>query len=57
MTDSVNRSVESYAADVEATRARIAATIDTLQDRLQPRVLATQAVDGFSPMLSPKRLN
>ncbi|TFU06565.1 DUF3618 domain-containing protein [Polymorphobacter arshaanensis] len=48
MTDNSNRSVESYAADVEATRARIAATIDTLQDRLQPRVLATQAVESLA---------
>ena len=48
MTDSSNRSVESYAADVEATRARIAATIDALQDRLQPRVLATQAVESLA---------
>ncbi len=48
MTEDSNRSVESYAADVEATRARIAATIDTLQDRLQPRVLATQAVESLA---------
>jgi hypothetical protein len=48
MTENSNRSVESYAADVEATRARIAATIDTLHDRLQPRVLATQAVESLA---------
>ena len=48
MSDSSDRSVELYAADVEATRARIAATLDALQDRLQPRVLATQAVETLA---------
>lgn len=48
MSVSANRSVESYAADVEATRARIATTFDTLHDRLQPRALATQAVESLA---------
>jgi len=48
MPNSANRSVESYTADVEATRARIAATIDTLQDRLEPRALVAQAVESLA---------
>lgn len=48
MTEYTDRSVESYAAQVEATRARIANTIDTLHDRLQPRVLATEAVESLT---------
>lgn len=39
-------STHSYAADVEASRARITATIDDLQNRLQPRALVGTAVEA-----------
>jgi hypothetical protein len=36
----------AYAQDVEATRARVLATIDDLQARLAPRALVGNAVEG-----------
>lgn len=40
--------VEHYAAEADATRERIASTIDEIQDRLDPRRMLTDAVDKMT---------
>jgi hypothetical protein len=51
MTTVPERTPEAYAKDVEATRARVLATIDTIQARLQPRALIGSAVEGTASAL------
>lgn len=40
--------VDNLEADAEATRDRIAATVDDLQNRLSPRALMSNALDGIT---------